>query len=73
MTTLIFRQGGNNTRIGNTFVWVEAAKSWSNKNGFDFVFRSGIDIFPEVFDGVNDFFMPEKISNSENPFLSVAD
>jgi hypothetical protein len=37
---VIFRQGGNNLRIGNTLVWVVAAYAWCQKHRFTFFFPS---------------------------------
>lgn len=56
MTTLIFRQGGNNSRIGNTFVWVENARSWCDQNDFGFVFSPGVNMFSYFFRNCEDFF-----------------
>lgn len=58
MTVVIFRQGGNNTRIGNTFVWVEKAKYWCENHSFSFMFTPGINIFSHFFDELKDYFIP---------------
>lgn len=35
---VLFRQGGNNLRVGNTLVWLAAGYGWCLKNGFEFYF-----------------------------------
>lgn len=65
-TTIIFRQGGNNSRIGNTFYWVENAKYWCEKHGFDFCFPLGERIFGDLFENAKEFFrLPDELEGSK--------
>ena len=38
---VVFRQSGNNLRLGNTLVWVAAARDWCDRHGFEFCFPAG--------------------------------
>lgn len=38
--TVVFRQSGNNLRLGNTMVWIAAAHDWCARYGFSFCFPS---------------------------------
>jgi hypothetical protein len=60
MTTMIFRQGGNNTRIGNSFYWVENARNWCQRNNVEFCFITGQDIFSPIFENSQLFFKKPK-------------
>ena len=55
-TTIIFRQGGNNSRVGNSIVWIEKAHEWCKENGFEFTFLPGIKMFYSVFEDVDEYF-----------------
>ena len=48
---VIFRQGGNNLRIGNTLVWVVAAYAWCQKHGFTFFFPAAQLSLGRIIDG----------------------
>ena len=37
-STVVFRQAGNNLRLGNTLVWVAPAHEWCRRHGFEFHF-----------------------------------
>jgi hypothetical protein len=49
-TIVLFRQGGNNKRIGNCLVWLESAWQWCVDNGVKFYFPQA----KYVFDGLLD-------------------
>ena len=43
-------QGGNNSRIGNTLVWLESAYTWCEANEFKFLFPQKDKVFNGIFD-----------------------
>lgn len=49
-TSFVFMQGGNNSRIGNTLVWLESAYTWCEKNDFEFLFPQKDQVFNGIFD-----------------------
>jgi hypothetical protein len=49
-TVIMFSQGGNNKRIGNTLVWLESAFEWCCKNDFEFYFPMAKEIFGDLLD-----------------------
>lgn len=73
-TKFIFYQGGNNTRIGNTLVWLESAYSWCNDNGFSFLFPQVENVFSNVLDRNAELFQDSIGSfgaSSVNPILEL--
>ena len=49
-TSFLFMQGGNNSRIGNTLVWLESAYTWCEANEFKFLFPQKDKVFNGIFD-----------------------
>lgn len=57
---IIFRQGGNNVRIGNTLVWVTRAYAWCMENQFEFFYPTGRMVL-------------EGVVEDDSPLLTVPD
>lgn len=73
-TKFIFMQGGNNTRIGNTLVWIESAYTWCKNNDFLFIFPQHQQVFDNIFDENIELFSESSVSFNEfgvNPIIET--
>lgn len=63
---IIFRQGGNNSRIGNTFAWIERARKWCLDHSYEFYFPQAVDLFSPLFGNVEQHFgVPRSLQGTQ--------
>lgn len=73
-TIVIFKQSGNNLRVGNTLVWIDKAYDWCEKNNFEFFFPSSHKVLGGIIDKESSIYtMPSSLSESAifNPLLTM--